>query len=164
MPQPLATLALCLTLVTLPDAARALACEEYSIRAAYWRHQQSADRYVLVLGQFSDLTFKRHDRAKDRVVWTARFTGHSASARAFDRPFAAQVTVIDNLYSAIDGGAPPIDRLSVTLESLRGLVFLKETASGYVVATELCVPLVDTDPAHVRPALACLAGRRCPRA
>jgi hypothetical protein len=163
MPLRLATFALCLPLAVAPGLARALACEEYSIQTAYWWHQESADRYVLALGQFSDLTFQRHDKAKDRVIWTARFTGHTASSRAFDKPFEAQVTITDNLYSAIEGSTPPIDRLSINLEKLRGLVFLKETAAGYTVATELCDPMIDTEPSHVRQALACLAGRRCPK-
>jgi hypothetical protein len=156
----LAALALCLLPVR---PAFALLCEENSIQADFWAHQARPDTYVLVKGRFTELAFKRHEKAKDRVIWTAVFVGHSASSRAFDQPFSGKVTITDNLFSLIGGSSPQPDRLAVNLEKLEGLVFLKKVSGGYAISTELCHPMIDTDPADVRLALNCLAGRRCPK-
>ncbi len=154
---------LLLLLLALPAPAAALSCLPWDIRAAYWRHADAAETYVLALGRFSALREPFHDRAKDVVIWQATFTGHRASARAFDRPFTAEVTIEDRLFTGIAGGERLPGELARGLPGLTGLVFLRQTPGGYVVTTALCEPVVDTDPTHVRPALDCLNRRSCPR-
>ena len=55
--------------------AAALACQVYDLRAAFWRHVDAPDTYLLVYGGFSDMHDPRHDKAADTVTWQATFTG-----------------------------------------------------------------------------------------
>jgi hypothetical protein len=142
---------------------QALSCEEYSITAAYWRHADAPETYVLVHGTFADPRDVRHDAALDLVTWHARFSGNRASARAFDQPFSADVRVVHRLHSAIFGTESDPESAGRGLRGETGLVFLRKTADGYEVETALCVPLVDTDRSNIRRALNCLNGRHCPR-
>lgn len=161
MPRPLAVLATVLLIGAFP--AQVMACELMSIRYEYWRHQERPESFVLVHGAFRELTFVRHEKRKDRSIWRATFVGHGASARAFDKPFAAEVTIVDNLYTGMEGETPDPRRLGEAIAGVTGLVFLERTEDDYRVETEFCTPLIHTNPADVKPALACLAGRRCPR-
>ncbi|MBN8629954.1 MAG: hypothetical protein J0L76_03755 [Rhodobacterales bacterium] len=148
-----------------PVPAVALSCEEYSIRDAYWRYQAAEETYVLVFGAFLDL---KKTRAKAEgypggaEVWTAKFTGHGFSRRAFDKPFETGVTLIFPDFSDIAGGYNTAD-LADWLPGKRGLVWLKKTAAGYQLAAGLCQPLLDTKAANVKPALQCLRGGYCPK-
>jgi hypothetical protein len=143
--------------------AAALSCMPFGIRDAYWRHADAPENYVLVHGRFSVLRDGRHDTAQDQVIWKATFTGMSASARAFDQPFSAEVTITDHLFTGIAGGDYPPDALAKGLPGLEGLVFLRETADGAAIETALCQPIIDTEPADIGPALDCLNHRNCPR-
>jgi len=151
-------------MLALPSSqAAALSCMKYDIRQAWWAHVDAPQTYVLVRGSFSDLRDPHHDRANDQVIWRATFAGMKASARAFDQPFAAEVTITHHLFSVIAGGDGSPDALGQGLPGVEGLVFLRKTAGGHAIDTALCVPIIDTDPANVGPALDCLNGRRCPR-
>lgn len=155
-------LALILALA-LPGPVLALSCQEPDIHRSWWQHADAPETYVLALGAFTDLRDPDYDMDADTVTWQATFAGHTASARGFDQPFATSVTIRDRLFSQIAGaGGDPL-RLGRGLPGLTGLVFLRQTADGHALDTALCVPVIDTDPAHVGPALECLNGRRCPR-
>lgn len=159
--KPFSVLLLCAGLGVGP--AVALPCTLTTIRSEYWRHQDRPEHFVLVRGQFSGLRFRRYERRKDRSIWHARFTGFAASSRAFDHPFTAEVTIIDRLFTGIEGGKSDPKRLRGNLAGVEGLVFLQRSGEDYLVETEFCTPILFPDPADVKPALACLAGRRCPR-
>lgn len=159
-----------LVLSMAPGAALALSCEAYSITNAYWFHADRAETYVLVQGAFADLKLVEKVASKTtadaiepgRTVYSARFEGFGASARAFDQPFSAEVTLVFPDFSLIGGGYDTA-AAAEGLAGTSGLVWLQEGGSGYQAAVELCQPLIDTDPASVKPALRCLAGRYCPR-
>lgn len=155
---------------TLPQPVKALECLIPSIQRDYWWHKERPETYVLVLGHFSDL--KRSDKshagdvdaspARDYGVWTAQFTGFRASRRAFDQPFAAEVTLIFPDFSFIAGGndtSGEVERLPGRI----GLVWLKQVEDGYQARSGLCAEVIDIDPAHVKPALRCLRGGYCPK-
>jgi hypothetical protein len=157
----LAILVLCAGMGVGP--AVALPCTLTTIRSEYWRYQDRPEHYVLVRGQFSDLRFRRYERRKDRTIWRATFTGFAPSSKGFDRPFTAEVTIVDRLFTGIEGGKPDPKRLRGSLAGVAGLVFLQRTGEAYLVETEFCTPILFPDPADVKPALACIAGRSCPR-
>jgi hypothetical protein len=159
-----------LAMMLAPGAAQALSCLEYSIQGAYWDHQARGETYILAEGAFSDL--RKTDAAgvdlsavfggATAEVWAASFTGFTASTRAFDQPFAAEVVLILPDYSLIGGGydsAAAVDGLA----GQSGLVWLQDTGDEYRLVAELCAPLIDTDPASLDPALRCLAGGYCPQ-
>jgi hypothetical protein len=143
--------------------AAALSCIAYDIREAFWRHADAPDTYLLAHGRFSELRDPFHDTQNDQVIWQATFVGNSASRRAFDQPFSAEVTITNRLFTGIAGGESTPDGLAQGLPGLEGLVFLRETLGGYVIETALCEPVIDTDPANVPRALDCLNGHRCAR-
>lgn len=149
--------------LALPGPALALSCLPPDIRAAFWRHADAPDPYVLALGAFTDLRDPNYDMDADTVTWQATFAGHKASSRAFDQPFTSEVTIRDRLFSEIAGGGGDPLRLGQGLPGLTGLVFLRVTPGGHAVETALCETIIDTDPAHVEPALDCVNGRNCPR-
>lgn len=159
-----------LTVMLHPGAALALSCEAYSIRNAYWFHVDRAETYVLVQGAFADLKLVEKIASKTtadaiepgRTVYSARFEGFGASPRAFDQPFTAEVTLVFPDFSFIGGGYDTA-AAAEGLAGTSGLVWLQESGSGYQAAAELCLPLIDSDPASVKPALRCLSGRSCPR-
>jgi hypothetical protein len=143
--------------------AAALSCNEYDFDETYWQHMDAPDTYLLVYGGFSNLRDLRRDKANDRVVWRATFTGMKASARSFDQPFSAPVTVTVDLYSQVFEKAPDPQEMTEHLLNGTGLVFLQEAADGLAISTGLCDPAIDTDPENVRLALRCLNNRHCPR-
>ena len=155
----------------LPGAAEALSCDEASVRDLYWYHEEQADSYVLVHGEF--IEFQQTDVYtvdSDDIweptrfeVWRATFRGFSASQRAFDRAFEAEVTLTFPDNSFIAGASSPEDILRWLPDEV-GLVWLQKTTTGYELTAGLCSQLIDTDPASIRPALNCLAGRWCPKA
>ncbi len=141
----------------------ALACEEYDIRQAFWRHADSVETYTLVYGSFSKLRRPHHDKAADTVTWRATFNGLSASDKAFDQLFISEVVITHHLFSLIDGGGGNPLAMGEGLPGVKGLVFLRKTSTGHALDTELCVPVVDTERAHLRQALDCMNFRRCAR-
>lgn len=161
MIKPLFLLVLSLGLEIGP--ATALPCTLTTIRSEFWRYHDRPEEFVLVQGSFSDLEFQRHERRKDRSIWRATFTGFSPSVRGFDRRFAAEVTLVDRLFTGLEGSNPDPKRLASVLPGVTGLVFLKRTNGRYSLETEFCAPILFTDPADVKTARDCLAGRRCPR-
>jgi hypothetical protein len=153
-----------------PGPAHALECLLYDIRASYWFHEEADETFVLVFGDFSKLqqpgtktaALLEIRPAVDAEIWTATFTGFSASGRASDQPFEAQVTLVFPDYGVVAGGsdtAGEVDRLV----DQTGLVWLKKTDDDYQLTADLCWPLIDADPESVGPALDCLAGRNCPK-
>jgi hypothetical protein len=156
-----AVLALALALAAGPAAA--LSCLEPDARGTFWQHQDRPETFVAALGRFDDLRRLSLDRKADRELWRARFVGHTASARAFDRPFAAEVTIEQPLWTLIAGGGIEPGSLARWLPGATGIVYLQRDGTGYRLTAELCRGLLDTDPASIRPTLACLAGRHCPR-
>lgn len=145
-----------------PLPALALSCAEYSIRDSYWYRDAQAASYVLVLGSLSDLVRTSATGPNGAEVWTARFQGHKASTRAFDQPFEAEVRLVFPDFSLIGGGYDTA-AAAEWLPGQTGLIWLKLTDGGHELTAELCQPLVDTDPASIKPALNCLAGRWCPK-
>ncbi|QYK40296.1 MAG: hypothetical protein KF887_12765 [Paracoccaceae bacterium] len=156
-----AVLALVVALIAAPAAA--LSCLEPDVRATFWRYSDRPETWLPAVGTFSDLRKLRHDRAKDRVLWTARFAGHSASSRGWDQPMDAEVTIVVPLFSGIAGGETDPDALARWLPGQTGLVWLERTPRGYAAVHELCEPFLDTDKANWKRALDCLRGRRCAR-
>jgi hypothetical protein len=157
-------------LVAVPLPAAAFECSEYSIQSSYWWHKEQAQVYVLANGGFTDLkriktvaSRTTQDAFKPgRAIYSARFEGFRASLRAFDQPFTAQVTLVFPDYSFIGGGYDT-SSYAGRLAGSSGLVWLQEDGSGYQVTADLCLPLIDTDPASVKPALRCLRGGHCPK-
>lgn len=153
-----------------PLGAAALSCLEYSIRNAYWYHHERPETYVLVHGSFSGL--EQVDAAgqdltgvfaaAEAEVWTARFTGFKASNQAFDQPFEAEVTLVFPDFSMIGGGTDSAEAVK-WLPGQTGLVWLQRTDAGFRLTAEPCASMIDRDPASVKPALNCLAGRHCPK-
>jgi hypothetical protein len=165
-----AALALAVPLALASGMAAALSCADYSIRDAYWTHEASPETYLLVQGSFTNLTLVEavataetdQGIAPGKTTYAARFTGFKPSARAFDQPFEAEVTLVFPDFSMIGGGYD--SALAVDgLPGLNGLVWLRDTGAGYALTAELCAPLIDTDPGSVKPALRCLAGGYCPK-
>lgn len=150
-------------LVLAAGPAVALSCLAPSPQGTFWQHQDRPETFVAALGAFDDLHLVRREKAADREVWRARFTGHLASARAFDRPFEAEVTIVQPLWTRIAGGGVEPGALARGLPGQRGIVYLQMDGAGWRIEAEICRGLIDTDPASIRPTLACLAGRRCPR-
>lgn len=159
-----------IVMLLTPGTALALTCEQYSIRNAYWLYSDRAETFVLAQGAFTELKLVEKVATRStadatepgRTVYSARFEGFRASRRAFDQPFTAEVTLVFRDFSFIGGGydtAAAAEGLAGTF----GLVWLQENGSGYQVAADLCLPLIDTDPASVKPALRCLSGGYCPR-
>jgi hypothetical protein len=153
-----------------PGAAAALSCAEYSIRGAYWYHEESPKTFVLVQGAFSDLTLVEASATETtyqeirpgQAVYSARFQGFRASRRAFDQPFETEVTLVFPDFSMIGGGYDSAAAVN-WLPEQSGLVWLTQTEAGYSLTAELCAPVIDSDPESVKPALQCLRGGYCPK-
>ena len=159
-----------LMMILAPEVAFALSCEAYSIRSAYWFHANRAETFVLAQGTFSNLKLVEKVETKNtteaiepgRTIYSARFDGFLASQQVFDQSFTAEVTLVFPDFSYIGGGYDTA-AAAEGLAGTSGLVWLQETRSGYQVAAELCLPLIDTDPTSVKPALRCLRGGNCPK-
>lgn len=156
--------------VAMPLPAAALECLEYSIQSSYWWHKEQPETYILANGFFTDLKRIKAVGSRTtadtfvpgRAIHSARFEGFCASPRVFDQPCTAEVTLVFPDYSFIGGGYDTsfyLERLAGT----SGLVWLQEDGSVYRVTADLCTPLIDTDPASVKPALRCLRGGHCPK-
>lgn len=155
-------------LVAVPLPAASLECDEYSIQSSYWWHKEQAEVYILANGSFTQLKRIKTVASRStadafepgRAIYSARFEGFRASRRAFDQPFTAEVTLVFPDYSFIGGGYDT-SSYAERLAGTSGLVWLQEDGSGYQVTADLCTPLIDTDPASVKPALRCLRGGQC---
>ena len=153
----------------LPGAATALSCAEYSVSDSYWYYKERPETFVLASGTFFDLElvsssateFAGEELKQGRKVYSARFEGFRASSWAFDQPFSAPVTLIFPDFSVYGGYDSAVQAKSLPGEA--GLVWLMQTDDGYQATVELCEVFIDKDPASTKPALACLAGRRCPK-
>jgi hypothetical protein len=146
-----------------PVPAVALSCSEYSIRAAYWSYEWRDEPYLLAYGSFSEIRRAFPGDRKRAHIFQARFSGHTASRRAFDQEFKAQV-LLDFREAAMITGDPGLpEGLSKHFSGETGLIWLEKTLEGYSARHNLCWPLVDTDPASVKPALQCLRGGHCPK-
>jgi hypothetical protein len=159
----LAAFALAVTAALPPSQGAALSCLAPSASGTFWAHQDAKATFVAAFGSFGPLDGFRHDKARDRVTFTATFTGHTARGRAFAEPFSARVRIVQPLWSGIAGGDADHAWLAKWLPGQTGIVYLERGASGYSVTADICAGLIDTDPASVRTTLACLAGGRCPR-
>jgi hypothetical protein len=143
--------------------AAALSCLAPSAEGAFWRHQDAAGSYVAAYGRFGPLRGFRLDRSRDRATFTATFTGHTAAGGAFAAPFAARVEIVQPLWTGIAGGDADPRRLAAWLPGQTGIVYLQRRGRGFRVVADICAGVIDTDPLHVEPTLACLSGGRCPR-
>jgi hypothetical protein len=152
-----------LMLMTLPTTASALSCGIYSINQVFWDRQAADTTYELVYGTFTNLRDGTHLPAEDMDTWTATFDGFRASANGFDQPLLTEVTIHDPLFTGIAGGEKPPLYLEEWLPGRTGVVFVQQTAEGYLARTELCLPFIYTDPADITQALNCLNGQRCPK-
>lgn len=158
-----------LAMALVPGSAVALSCEEYSIESAYWYHARQEASYVLALGAFGELTLIERVATRDTgddyqagvTVYSARFEGFTASRRAFDQPFEAEVRLVFPDFS-IFGGGHDSAAAAESLAGITGLVWLQKTEAGYQLTADLCAPQIDGDPASVKPALRCLRGGSCP--
>ena len=147
----------------LPLQAVALSCVEYSIRGAFWSHQHREGTYLLVRGEFLDIR-PAFPGDKTRADWfRVRVSGHTASRKAFDQPFEADVMADFSDATVITGDIRLSAERASELAGMVGLIWLRKTETGYEAKDSLCWPLVDTDPASVKPALRCLRGSYCPR-
>lgn len=154
----------------LPQVASALECLIPSIQRDYWWHKERPETYVLALGGFTELrrapkagvSHAEVDLQAKIKVWTARFSGFTASRHAFDQPFETEAILVFPNYSFIAGGADTAAEVR-TLPTQTGLVWLMKTERGYQATSGLCQGIVDTDPANVKPALRCLRGGHCPK-
>lgn len=155
--------ALALALALAPGPAAALSCIALTPADVFHQHNDAEARFTAALGAFGPLKRVRHDKAQDRVIWRATFTGHTASAKGFDQPFRAEVELIQPLWTGIAGGSADPDYLGTWLPGQTGIVYLERTGKGYRLTDEICRGLIDTDPASVAPTLRCLRGGRCPR-
>lgn len=158
-----AVIALALALAFGPRPAAALSCLAMTPQDVFHVHDDAEATFVAVLGSFGPLKQVRHDGARDRVIWRATVRGHTASGRGFDQPFAAEVEVIQPLWSAVAGGGVDHAYLGIWLPGLTGIVYLERRGAGYRLTGDICRGMIDTDPASIRPTLLCLTGRRCPR-
>lgn len=157
-------------LVAVPLPAAALECDEYSIQSTYWWYKERAEVYVLAQGAFTDLKLIKAVRSRatanefepGQEIYSARFEGFRASRRAFDQPFTAEVTLVFPDFSFIGGGYDT-SAAAERLAGVSGLVWLQQDGSRYQLSAELCLPVIDTDPASVKPALRCLRGGHCPK-
>ncbi len=153
-----------------PVQALALECNDNSIRSAYWFYKVQADTYQLALGEFSNLRkvdeqepIMDDDGLTDGFeIWEGTFSGFTASRGAIDKPFEARVT-LELPDNAFIGGALPSSSQLNSLQDAMGLVWLRETEAGYRLIGELCMPLIDTNPASIKPTLRCLNGGYCPK-
>ena len=147
----------------LPLQALALSCAEYTIRGAFWSYQHREETYVLVRGEFLEVQ-PAFPGDKARADWfRARVSGHTASRKAFDQPFEAEVMADFSDATMITGDIGLSAERASKLAGTVGLIWLCKTETGYEAQDSLCWPLVDTDPANVKPALRCLRGGYCPR-
>ena len=163
-------MALAALFLSLPQGAVALQCVPTTVSQDYWWHQESEETFVLVHGAFSGLDLREaaetsygdEEMRPGRAVYSARFEGFLPSQRAFDQPFATDVTLVFPDYSHIGGGSDTA-RAAETLPGQVGLVWLMQTDQGYEVTHGICSGIIDTDPASVKPALRCLRGGFCPK-
>ena len=147
----------------LPLKAVALDCVEYSIRRAFWSYQHREGTYLLVRGEFLDVR-PAFPGDKARADWfRARVSGHTASRKAFDLPLKADVMLNFTDVTMITGDIGLSAERASELAGTVGLIWLRKTETGYEAEDSLCWPLIDTDPASVKPALRCLRGGYCPR-
>jgi hypothetical protein len=146
----------------LPREAAALDCVVYDIKTAYHEFADNPESYLLVFGRMENLrpAFPGDTRRADD--YAARFTGFTASPRAFDRPFQADVAVDFSQLSLLTGETGLAPEAAAEVDGQDGLIWLEVTDTGYRARYNLCWPLVDTDPASVKPALRCLRGGHCP--
>jgi hypothetical protein len=157
-------------IVAVPLPAAALECLEYSVQSSYWWHKEQPETYILANGLFTDVKRMKTVASRTtadafvpgRAIYSAKFEGFRASRRAFDQPFTAEVTLVFPDYSFMGGGYDTSSYLE-RLPGSSGLVWLQEDGSRYQVTADLCMPLIDTDPASVKPALRCLRGGHCPK-
>jgi hypothetical protein len=154
--------------LTLPQHASALSCDEYSINGAFWNFNKYEGTYVLAYGSFSNVVKLQGGTVVESSIWRATFQGFRASQAAFDVPMTAETTIKLIPYFESPEHALEVEQLGLTLDEWlpneRGLVFLKQTPTGYEAnASGVCSPFVDTNPDSVPVALNCLNGRRCPK-
>ena len=146
----------------LPLPALALSCVEYTIRGAFWSYQHREETYLLVRGEFLDVR-PAFPGDKARADWfRARVSGHTASRKAFDQPFEAEVMADFSHITNFTGDIRLSAERASEVAGMVGLIWLRKTETGYEAEDSLCWPLVDTDPANVEPALQCLSGGYCP--
>jgi hypothetical protein len=156
-------------LAAKPYPAQALECELSSIQREYWWHKEQLETYVLAYGSLVDIESVDDDtkstsggtETKGRTS-SARFVGYLASRNAFDQPFEADVTLIFDDFYMFGADASDMARYLEGLSGTVGLVWMKDTSSGYEIDDELCADMVNTDAAQIKPALRCLSGRYCP--
>jgi hypothetical protein len=146
-----------------PMTAQALDCAAPSFVRDYWDYKAWPDTYEVVYGSFSNLRNGRRDVASDALIWDATFTGFRASARAFDQPLLTDVTINYLLFSEIAGGARDPSISGSELEGVEGVIFLQQSATGYIATSGLCRQFIYNDPVDVTAALNCLNGRNCPK-
>lgn len=162
--------ALAVALALLPVPARALECLEATIQRQYWWYKARPEAYVLALGRFTNITLVEDVRSREtaegwvegRAVFQAEFEGFRASRRAFDQPFAIPARLVFPDYDYIAGGSQS-SGIVERLPEMTGLVWFRQTEAGYEATDGLCSPIIDVDPASVRPALRCRRGGHCPK-
>lgn len=167
MGKRLAVLAVMSALMPMP--LRALECLEATIQRQYWLHKVQPETYLLALGRFSNLKLLEKVPSREtsegwiegRSVFQADFEGFSASRRAFDRPFTISAKLIFPDYDYIAGGSDTAF-MADRLPEKTGLVWFRQTDAGYQATAGLCSPIIDVDPASIKPALRCLRGGYCP--
>jgi hypothetical protein len=153
-----------------PQTASALDCEVPTVQEQYWWFKEQPETYILAHGSFSDLSLQETLKSTSTddfdplsfEIWTARFEGNLASARAFDQPFETEVTLVLPDYSHIEGAGSPTGEVN-WLEGKSGLAWMEKTDTGYRIESWLCYSILEIDPSHVEPALDCLSGRNCPK-
>lgn len=161
--------ALAVTSALMPVPVRALECLEATIQREYWWYKGQPDSYVLALGRFKNVELVEEVASLEtaegwvegRTVFRADFEGFRASRRAFDQPFSIRTTLVFPDYDYIAGGSSSAWMVE-SLPEKTGLVWFKQTDAGYEVKDGLCSPVIDVDPASVKPALRCLRGGYCP--
>lgn len=146
-----------------PLQAAALSCMESSPRHAYWSQQESTDRYLLVHGAFFDIRPAFPDNKKRADEFFAEFKGNKASRKAFDQPFETKVTLIFPDFTGIAGADYNSADGALGWSGEVGLIWLKQTETGYEAIYDPCGGFIDVDPENIGPALDCLNGRRCPK-
>lgn len=141
--------------------AFALSCLPYSARQAFQDASESADLYVLVHGQlvFNRADLPVADMSQQGLIQPdnflrARLSGDSLTEDGFTARFASRIDVNVQCFGPWCGG------LSSGSDYL---IFLKQTASGYLLETNPCggFAFEAPQPATLDDMHQCLLGNEC---